>query len=343
MQYEAVDISGFGDTTCNGRYLFKGITNGQPHYEKDINHFLKYELSWMPYTDNAGYFIVRVYRYSDAVPLVQPQYKKSTTDLSDNTPWLSFMPQGSGEETTGTVVGDLNLSSSSSSGDINEILIWEDFPSYPFASIWEEREVNSGDVSWSSGMIGDVANVTDGSYAGLSTASTYDLTPTASLPYVWVLATGTLALPTSLETDDVYTGLHTSPTKDYSPAGDLYFWEINNHYRAEIFNFAGDIFKNVNYKTGSLSNVNTMIAASTNISFGMLFEYNGNPLSPDIYSYVNGSPVAGPFTYSSILGGDLSSLYLNLLCYNTHGNQWGAINRIEKFRLIKSDSGVAPL
>jgi hypothetical protein len=116
-----INISNFGDSDINGTYYYDGLANGYDYWKKDDNTYLIYKSNWMPWSDDGNYYLVRSFVTNDnSIQIERPKYKKSSTNLFDDTEWVALMEVGSGEKSIGNLEIDY-LSSSSSSSSSNSI------------------------------------------------------------------------------------------------------------------------------------------------------------------------------------------------------------------------------
>jgi len=122
----AIVISGFSVSGVNGIYTSSGNVNGYPVYVKDENNYLVYKLENGPYSFSPAYYLVKVVKTGNSVPICLYCYKAEGSDLG-NAEWVSLRPQSSGENEIGELdflssssIDESTSSSSSSSGDSSD-------------------------------------------------------------------------------------------------------------------------------------------------------------------------------------------------------------------------------
>jgi len=96
-------VTGFGNSKVNGTYIETGTYNEQPYYVKNANTIMAYYAGFMPYSNGAGYYIMRITQIaSGAIPIMIPEYKINGTDPTATT-WVAMLPATSGTTAIGSV------------------------------------------------------------------------------------------------------------------------------------------------------------------------------------------------------------------------------------------------
>ena len=96
-------VAGFGDKNTNGTYVQNGTQNGYPLYQNGDTYMMIYYASYMPYSNSAGYYIIKITRIQGgAITQMVPYYKVEGTNPTASG-WSTFRGKESGEQQVGIV------------------------------------------------------------------------------------------------------------------------------------------------------------------------------------------------------------------------------------------------